>query len=212
MRILDILYQHKLKEYEERLRQLTDPSIVYVTDLTSCSYKRFYRIHYPHLSFKFEPSLVLGDLVHMGLSTLVTSTGEWRSEVEVRRSFDIDGKRYTLLGRADLVQYSGDKPVHVVEVKTMKESSLSLPLEHHELQLQVYMNLLGVSEGTLLYVAPDTLVEIPVHFRELDLGSMMEETVYMRRAPRYGWECRYCIYRKICPIPRRRQEPRHEAS
>ncbi len=206
MKILDIIYRRKLRDYQERLSQLTDPSIIYVTDLTSCSYKRFYRLHYPQLSFKFEPSLILGDLVHLGLAALVGEDAAWRSEVEVRRLLDIDGKEYTLLGRADLVLYDEGKPVHVVEVKTMKEASHNLPLEHHELQLQVYMNLLGVGEGTLLYISPDALLEIPVARRSIDIGGLAKETVDLAKAPRYAWECKYCVYRKICPVPRRRQQ------
>ncbi|KSW11908.1 CRISPR-associated protein Cas4 [Pyrodictium occultum] len=202
MGIVSELYKAKQRDFSERLREMTDPRVVYVTDLVSCSYKRVMRLQFPLLSFRFEPSLVLGDLVHAGLGSLLASRG-WETEVPIERKYIIDGEEYILKGRIDLLKRNDDgKPHTIVEIKTSRELPENSPREHHIMQLRIYMELTGAKRGYLLYVTPDRLVEFEVEPSSVDVEALLRETIYNLRAPRYDWECRYCSYRKICPFAR----------
>ena len=181
------------------MREATDPSIVYVTDLVTCSNKREFRLKYPLLAFKFEPQLIIGDLVHKGLESLLSSRG-WEVEVSVEKSIDVDGKMYRVLGRVDLLKRDDNgNIVDVVEVKTVRELVDRFPLEHHLLQLRVYLELLEANRGRILYVSRNRIVEYEVERGEISIESMVRETIYNTAIPRYSWECRYCTYKKICP-------------
>ncbi len=214
MAVLEVLYRLKQREFAERLREMSDPHVIYVTDLVSCSHKRVMRRSYPLLSFRFEPSLVIGDLVHYGLEKLLQDAGGgggvWEAERPVEKRFNIDGVEYVLKGRVDLLYVVDGAPRVVVEVKTGRDLPGNEPLEHHKLQVQVYMEMLGVGEGYLLYITPERVVEHPVERANLDLEAMVRDVVYNRVRPRYQWECRYCPYRRLCPyalsVSRERQQ------
>jgi CRISPR-associated exonuclease Cas4 len=208
MVVLEEIYMLKQRDFSEKLRELTDPNIVYVTDLASCSHKRVMRINYPLLSFQFEPQLILGELVHHGLQHILTSSGEgsWQAEVPIEEKLNIDGMEVILKGRADLVKYDENGvPVTVVEIKTARTLPEEAPLEHHVLQLRIYLQLLKAKQGILLYVTPERLAEYTVEPSPVDVEQLVRETIYDMRVPRYEWECRYCPYRKICPFSRRRE-------
>ena len=203
MRILEEIYNVKQKDFTEKLREMTDTSIVYVTDLVSCSMKRLMRIKYPLLSFRFEPPIILGELVHAGLERILEERG-WRAEVQVEKAFTIDGENYLLKGRADLVRYENGRAKEVVEIKTGRDLPLNEPHDHHVLQLKIYLNLLGAEEGYLVYITPERLAEFRVEPEPIDIETLMRETIYNEKTPRYEWECRYCPYRRICPFSRAR--------
>ncbi|ABM80792.1 CRISPR-associated protein Cas4 [Hyperthermus butylicus] len=207
MAILEELYVIKQRDFSEKLRELTDPNVVYVTDLVTCSHKRIMRLNYPLLSFQFEPQLLIGELVHAGLQALLARDGsEWRAEVQIEERYDIDGGEVVLKGRADLVKYNDGVPETVVEIKTARMLPEGAPLEHHVMQLRIYLQLLGARRGILLYVTPDRLVEFEVEPVNVDIGALIRETVYDMRAPRYDWECRYCPFRKFCPYARKARQ------
>lgn len=203
MVVLEELYRIRQQEFTEKLKEQSDPHIVYVTDLTSCSHKRVLRRNYPLLSFRFEPQMILGDLVHLGLESTLTGIkherGRWVAEVEVNQEYEVEGEFYRLKGRADLVYYEDEEPSVVVEIKTSRDLPDNKPLEHHILQLQVYMNVLGASRGFLVYVTPERLVEFPIEKSSIDIKALLRETVENARRPRYEWECRYCPYSRLCP-------------
>ncbi len=199
MSILQALYRLKQRDFMEKLREMSDPSVIYVTDLVQCSHKRVMRIMYPLMSFRFEPPLVLGDLVHAGLEALLSEEG-WEAEVPVEASVEVGDETYVVKGRVDLLKRNEEgRPVAVVEIKTGRDLPDNSPREHHVAQVQVYMSMLGAREGYLVYITPERLVEFPVEPVSIDLESLVEDVVYDRRAPRYEWECRYCPYRRICP-------------
>ncbi len=202
MAIVEKLYALKLEDFQRRIQEMTNPYIIYVTDLVSCSNKRVMRRHYPLLSFRFEPPLILGELVHTGIQSLLTGTGEWKAEVEVRSKKDIDDNEYEIVGRVDLVRYEGEKPIEVVEVKTVRQLQDNVPYEHHVMQLKIYLEMLGVESGYLLYITPDRIVEYNIERNNLNLDELIRQTVYNLAKPRYAWECRYCPYKRICPYAR----------
>ncbi len=199
MRVLPVIYRAKERVFADKLGEATDPSIVYVTDLVSCSQKRVFRLEMPLAAFRFEPPLLLGDLVHLGLERLLEEEG-WVAEVEVEKRVEVDGRVYTLRGRADAVLFDENGVRHVVEIKTAR--SIERPLEHHILQLQIYMELLGAEGGSIVYVTPDKILEFEVPRRSVDVERLVAETVRNEARPRFDWECRYCPFRRFCPYAR----------
>lgn len=62
-------------------------------------------------------------------------------------------------GRIDLLLNTEEKGLYIVEMKTINSNgfkNLSRPKIEHEVQLQVYLNLRGVSEGGVVYENKDT--------------------------------------------------------
>ena len=204
MHILSRIYNKKVDEYMARLKELTDPHILYVTDLVSCSHKRILRQVYPHLSLRFEPPLVIGDLIHAGLAKMLEDEGGWAPEYNIEKKFEVNGAEYRVLGRVDLIKVDNDgKPVYIVEVKTSRELPQNAPLEHHIIQLQLYMNLLEVDKGSLVYITSDALVEYEFDKQPINIIDLIRETINDSVHPRYAWECKYCVYRKLCPYAKR---------
>ncbi len=203
MRVLPILYKRKERDFADRIMDATREDVVYVTDLTSCSQKRVFRLEMPLLSFRFEPPMLLGDLVHRGLEEILGEEG-WVTEMEVVKQFDVDGRRVELRGRVDAALIDGDRVVHVVEIKTAR--SVEKPLEHHLLQLRIYMSLLGAETGSLVYVTPEKILEYTVEDGYVDFEMLVAETVRNEARPRFDWECRYCPYRRFCPYARVKEQ------
>lgn len=190
--IIEILYKRRLKEFSDRIEELRNPNVVYVTELVTCSHKRFYRLNYPELTLTFEPTLILGELLHYGLEEVLREEG-YNVEVEVERDYTVNGGEYKLKGRVDALGRGG-----VVEIKTGRAGQ-TLPHQHHILQLQVYMELLDVNWGILVYVTPDRLVEFKVERESVRIEELISDTIKDSTHPRWEWECRYCPYSKLCP-------------
>jgi len=190
-RILKVLYLNKLKEHEERLLELQDEKIIYVSDLVSCSHKRVLRRHYPEVYFQFEPVPFLGTLAHIGLEKTLEEQG-LKIEEEFQVPFDLEGTIYTIKGRVDA---RGEN--FIVEIKTSR-SDQGIPRLHHVLQLQLYCMFLEVEEGILIYVTPSRVAEYNVKRTDIDLRTLVEETVMDLRHPRWEWECKYCPFLKLC--------------
>ncbi|HIQ03770.1 MAG TPA: CRISPR-associated protein Cas4 [Desulfurococcales archaeon] len=187
-----ILYLREYSNFKDRLGEMTNPRVVYVTDMVSCSQKRYYRLSYPELAFSFEPVLVLGNLVHMGLEKLLEEEG-YKVEVEFEKIFKINGVEFRVKGRVDAINSS-----EVVEIKTTR-TDIKIPLEHHILQLQLYLNLLNREKGILIYITPERISEYQIDREELDVSRILLETIENTVHPRWSWECKYCTYARICP-------------
>ncbi|MCG2909640.1 MAG: Dna2/Cas4 domain-containing protein, partial [Stygiolobus sp.] len=88
----------------------------------------------------------------------------------------------------------------VVEIKSAKGDK-GLPLEHHKAQLQLYLWLFNVRKGILIYVTPDRVTEYIIDQPADEVGviRLTEETLRASKAPRYQWECKYCVFKVICP-------------
>ncbi len=188
-----------VEDYNKRIEEMRDPHVVYVTDLVVCSHKRQLRIQYPLLHFSFEPPLLLGLLVHRGLEALLTSDEKWRAEYPIETTIRIKSEEYTIKGRIDLVRVD-DKGniVEIVEIKTAKTLPENAPLEHHVMQVKAYMKLTRAHKGLIVYITPDRVAEFEVEKADIDIKRLLSETVYDLVHPRYGWECKYCPYKKIC--------------
>jgi len=191
--VMEKLYRRVLSDYKEHFKDATNPNIVYVTDMVSCSQKREFRIRYPELAFKFEPAHILGDMVHIGIESFLKEEG-FQVEVEFEKEVSIDNREVKIKGRVDALNEN-----YVVEIKTAR-SDLGIPHDHHLMQLQIYLNIFDRKAGLLLYVTPDRLAEFYIEKKPLDVESLVVETIHNSMHPRWSWECKYCFYAKICPF------------
>lgn len=189
-----VLYEKIIGEQINRLSELQDPRIVYVTDLVSCTHKFHLKKAYPWLSLAFEPAAILGTIAHLGIGQLLRERGV-EVEVEVAREVILDGTSYLVKGRLDAVDKSSGI---VIEVKTAR-SAVNAPLQHHVKQLNIYLNMLNYERGVLVYITPSRIVEFVVTREPVSLESEVRDLVEDKYHPRYEWECKYCQFSKLCP-------------
>ena len=196
--IVERIYNHKLQDY---LSHKKEENVIYVTDLVRCPLKIKFESQYKELALTdfFIPAGVMGDLVHTGLQQFLKK--EFNADVEVNgeKEVSIDGKTIKIKGRADaIIQKDGDKVV--VEIKSARADK-GLPLEHHRIQLQIYLWMFEAKKGILVYITPDRVTEYEID-EPLDdavVLKLVEETVKVSKSPRYFWECSYCQFNIICP-------------
>ncbi|MEZ0394315.1 MAG: CRISPR-associated protein Cas4 [Desulfurococcaceae archaeon] len=198
-RVLPRIYRAVMAEQLSRLDESRNPRIIYVTDLTMCTHKYHMRKVYAEATLSFEPSAVMGDMVHKGIEELLKEQG-FLTEYEVSKSVELGGEYYEVRGRVDA--YRPDEGL-VVEIKTMKSFGGS-PLKHHLDQLNIYANMLSAREAVLLYVTHDRIIEYQVDVFPIDLAGAVKALLEDSFHPRYEWECSYCPFRKLCPyhVPR----------
>lgn len=196
--VTPIIYRRVVEEFRGRLNELSNPNVIYVTDLVSCSNKWFMRLTYPELTLRFEPVLLIGRVIHEGLTRILEEEG-YVKEYEVSAKFTVDSKEYLVKGRVDAYN---PKDRVVVEIKSTRMFRGS-PLEHHVLQLRIYMELLGADRGILVYLSPNAIVEYAVERSEIFVEKYVEETVRNTVHPRWVWECNKCLFNKLCGYYRR---------
>ncbi|MGC8556917.1 MAG: CRISPR-associated protein Cas4 [Fervidicoccus sp.] len=191
--VIKKVYEEKLKEFNERLSEIKNPNIIYVSDLVYCPLKRLFRMQYPEISFIFEPQAIQGELIHKGLQLYLKDLG-YEIEKEISEKIYINSEEFVLKGRMDAYK-EGEE---VIEIKTAK-SSLGIPHDHHILQLKIYLSMTNISKGTLIYVSPDRIAEFPIKKDNLDLSKLVFDYLSKKYAPRWDWECKNCIFSKLCP-------------
>lgn len=199
--IQELLYEYRRRELEKHIRQ---ENVYWVTDLCRCPLKRIYEFEYPELILQeiYNPSYILGDLVHLGLEELLKQLSKEGHlnydidvEVENEKEINIDGKKIKVRGRADILLKGDD--VLGIEIKSARGDT-GMPHEHHILQCKIYSWLFDTSKFILLYITPDRVAEYEVKERasEDDIVNLIKDT----RAPRWSWECRYCRFAVLCPF------------
>ncbi|WP_440059065.1 CRISPR-associated protein Cas4 [Thermogladius sp. 4427co] len=200
-KISPLLYRYFMEEQLSRINELSSPSIVYVTDLVSCHHKFHMRKQYPELTISFEPSAIMGNLIHLGLESIVRNHG-FIPEYQVEKHIEIGGAIYILKGRVDAYNPDTREVLEIKSVKTFQGE----PYRHHLDQLNIYLNMLNASRGILLYISHDRIVEFEVKSVHVDLEEELKKLVYDETHPKYTWECRYCPFRKLCPYRREEAE------
>lgn len=188
------IYEKIIGEQVNRLSELQDPHVVYVTDLVLCTHKFHLKKAYPWLTLTFEPIVVLGTIAHLGIGQLLRERG-LEVEVDVSREITVNTTCYFVKGRIDALDKSSGV---VIEIKTTR-STISSPQEHHVKQLNIYLNMLNYEKGVLVYIAPSKIVEFSVSREPIDLEREVRDLLEDKHHPRYSWECSYCHFSKLCP-------------
>lgn len=191
--IIPLIYNYFIKDQLSRFDELKNPRLIYATELVACTHKYRLRQLYPELTIVFEPSMVIGQLLHIGVEKYLAESG-FQIEYSIENKFEINNIEYVLKGRVDA--FHPEKKI-IVEIKSSRDMS-SKPLEHHVHQIQVYLNMLNIDTGILLYITPVNFREYRVEKQALDLRSLVESLVRNEYHPKWNWECRYCVFRKIC--------------
>ena len=197
--IVERIYNHKLQDY---LNHKKEENVIYVTDLVKCPLKKKYENEFRELALAdfFIPSGIMGDLVHSGLQQFLQK--EFNADVEVNgeKEVSVNGKTVKIKGRADAIIHQKDGERVVVEIKSARADK-GLPLDHHVMQLQIYLWMFEAGKGILVYVTPDRVTEYEVDepLGDTEVLELVEETVKVSKAPRYFWECSYCQFNVICP-------------
>mgnify|MGYP000218033726 CR=1 FL=1 len=207
--IIELLYKLQLREFEEHFKKVKEYGgwLVWVSALTKCPRKWLYMLRFPEVSqVEFKGSFILGRATHVGVQQLLQSyrqaLGYDRVDIEVdveKRIVLDDGRNILLTGRIDAIAYRADEKV-IYEFKTAR-SDVGLPYEHHVLQLKIYMNIINVTKGVLLYLTPDRVTEYTINeaIGDEELKNLVKEFLEFK-GPKYDWECNYCTYSVICPL------------
>ncbi|MEM0380948.1 MAG: PD-(D/E)XK nuclease family protein, partial [Desulfurococcaceae archaeon] len=170
--ILPLIYEDDIREFNEKLNELRDPSVIYVSDLVVCTHKWHLRRRYPELTFRFEPQLVIGKIIHKGLAELLKNRN-FEIEFSLNREVYVNSRKYVLKGRVDA--YNRDENV-IVEFKYSKLFR-EKPLEHHVMQLQLYMNMLDADKGVLVYLTPNAMFEFSYSRLDYNIENHVEELI-----------------------------------
>ena len=188
-----------------RLDELRDERTVYVTEIVGCTMRPRLRATAPLLSIEtsLAPPVVLGTLAHEGLARLasyVPAGSDCRVHTEYELEAVVEGVR--VKGRVDLLVVCRDGCT-VVELKTGR-SAPDEAKRHHELQVQVYLDLLRLTEGLecrgeILYITHEGYAVFEVSPRPGVLEALVRDYLANSAAPRWSWECDYCPWRSICP-------------
>ena len=182
---------------DKKNHEKKDSNTIYVTDLLYCPLKPRLREQFKELTLAeaYNPSTLQGSLIHESVERILIEELNAEVEVPVTKEITIDGKVYKLVGKIDT-----KKDNVIVEIKTSK-TVVGIPKEEHVLQLRIYVNMLNAEHGILLYITPDRITEFYVDTGISDdkLIELVQDYVYTRRIPRQEWECKYCVFAKVCP-------------
>ncbi len=117
---------------------------------------------------------------------------------------DENGEKYIIHAGPDVILDN-----EVIELKYTSIPLEKLPLEHHELQLKMYMNITEL-RGRLVYLTPygvrEFLYEREEALTNEEIIKIAQEFFAGKISPRYEWECQYCQYRAICPLAIQKKE------
>ncbi len=195
--LVEVLYGIKRREREEHVREA---GVYWVSDLVRCPLKREFEFRFPELSLSsvFLPWLIVGDLIHRGLESVISEFFGPDASVEVEGEREVrlpDGRVVRVRGRADAVIVRGGVRVGV-EIKSVR-GDMDFPLAHHVDQVRIYNWLLNLDHSILVYVTPERVTQFNVNGR-VDEEEIVER-ILDKDAPRYQWECSYCPYAVLCP-------------
>jgi len=182
---------------DKKNHEKKDSNTIYVTDLLYCPLKPRLREQFKELTLAeaYNPSTLQGSLIHESVERILIEELNAEVEVPVTKELTIDDEVYKLVGRID-----AKKDNVIIEIKTSK-TDVGIPREEHVLQLMIYITMLKAQYGILLYITPDRVTEFHVDYGMSDdkLIELVQDYVYTRRIPRHEWECKYCVFAKVCP-------------
>jgi len=134
-----------------------------------------------------KPAIIIGTLVHLGIEKLLN----YQPKVFTKRVGD-----YVVIGTPDYCDEDS-----VVEVKTTYYAPKKKPREPDELQLRIYMWLLGKKVGYLWYFSSSNYVEHIV--REPATDEEVLDLIENPRIPMWPDECKRCDFYPCVHILRR---------
>lgn len=143
-----------------------------------------------------------------------------KTESQVR----VEDKRLNISGYVDLlIETKEEKKVYEVKTKNSRAfwymDKEGKPMRQHEYQLWTYMHLLGIEEGSIIYLEKDTLTirEFPVYlkdkklqeevFNELNiLNWAWAEKMPPPAAKEGSWQAKFCRWHIQCLLDEKGKE------
>ncbi|BAB67612.1 CRISPR-associated protein Cas4 [Sulfurisphaera tokodaii] len=196
---------------DKKAHEKKDNNTIYVTDLLYCPLKSRLREQFKELTYAeaYTPSTLQGSLIHDSVERILREELNAEVEVPISKEIKIGDQVYTLIGRADAIKDNA-----VIEIKTSRNDS-GIPRVEHVLQLRIYLNMLNNNPnwdkrlsqngtrfyGILLYITPDRITEFHIEdgISEDELSELVQDFIYTRITPKHDWECKYCVFAKVCP-------------
>ncbi|BFI75517.1 CRISPR-associated protein Cas4 [Sulfurisphaera ohwakuensis] len=196
---------------DKKAHEKKDNNTIYVTDLLYCPLKPRLREQFKELTYAeaYTPSTLQGSLIHDSIERILSEELNAEVEVPISKEIKVRDQVYTLVGRADAIKDNA-----VIEIKTSRNDS-SIPRVEHILQLKIYLNMLNSNPnwnkrlsqngtqfyGILLYITPDRITEFRIEdeISEDKLSELVQDFICTRTTPKHDWECKYCIFAKVCP-------------
>ena len=197
--IVDLIYRWRTAETKDKIERKLDNEF-YVTDLIYCPLKYWYQKQYRELTIaaSINPTTILGEVAHYGIEKLlldILGAENVKTEVEFEREVDVDKTVYIVKGRVDAIV--GD---YIVEIKTGRADA-SIPYSHHVMQVRIYLWISGFRKALLLYLTANRIAEFEIDTpaTEGEVSDLIRSILARSPAPRYQWECAFCIYAQLCP-------------
>lgn len=140
---------------------------------------------------RYEPAIILGELVHIAMETLMK--GHIQTEDEIKLFYKVfEDIKTVVIGTPDAI-YNG----HPVDYKFQRFPPKEIK-EHHLLRIRLYMWLMDVDVGYVIYITPMKILQFEVSgsLNDSDVLALINNPV----SPRWRWECKLCPFRKICEL------------
>lgn len=163
--------------------------VIFAHELTSCSLKVEFSRKFSELDIaaSFNPRMMIGEIVEYGIEKFMSSLGYNKfSDILLMDIGDT-----IIAGSPDYV--SEDRKT-LVDVKYSYNPVIR---EHHIERMQIYLTLSNAEKGILLYISPFGVKSYEVR-EKMDI-SKIKVLLQLSTAPKYNWECKYCIYSDFCP-------------
>lgn len=189
----------------------------YPSEIGYCLRKLWFSYRYPKETDKeLAKVFQMGNLIHDFIVDVLKSEKNPHIELvekEMPISQEVEG--FMINGRIDnLITLSGSGRKILVEVKSSGSLLMEKPKQEHVFQIQVYMDILKVNDGVILYVDKSKLrtkaffltldekvvKEAMARFKNLDYHLKTERIPRpeAKEDPSKGWMCSGCEYSKEC--------------
>ena len=162
------------------------PEATHVHDLTRCSTKREMEERFPELAqtVLLKPPVQIGEMIHTFIESLPTI--DRAQQIFERRAND-----YLVVGKPDITT---EEAVYCLKYR---ERLYREPRVHDVLEAGIYAWLARKPYGHIIYINPR-------EFKEwVYLPTTTENVLYLIEhpmSPRWGWECRLCPFKNVCPL------------
>ncbi len=216
--IIMIDFNHMIDNHLKKEHRPKGVGRYYPSEIGVCMRKVWYSYKFPQ---DVEPSLLkvfeVGNIMHDFVVEVLKS--EKNPDVELLKSefpFQHDFGDFTVSGRIDdLILVKLQNKSVLVEVKsTANVDFVDRPAPHNAMQLQLYMHMLDIHDGILLYIDKRNLqskvfvVDYSIEEAEKIFGRFRKLHAHLtentmpepeaRSARNTLWMCRFCEYRDKC--------------
>ena len=192
--LLPTIVEKTATHMREKYRRV--PEATHVHDLTRCSTKREMEERFPQLAetVLFKPPVQMGEMVHTFIESLPTID-------RAQQIFERRVNRHLVVGKPDITT---EEAVYCLKYR---ERLYREPRVHDVLEAGIYAWLARKPYGHIIYINPR-------EFKEwVYLPTTTENVLYLIEhpmSPRWGWECRLCPFKPVCPIRRHSSNPLDE--